>query len=121
MEAQFTFGYWGIRGLGQYVRYVAEATGLKYNEKRYMGEEDWFKTDKPNLPVLLPNLPYFIQGDLAMSETDSIMRTIARLHKPELLGKTSTDQGIVEYIFSYTMKLNGKFRGVCYIKDVTEE
>ena len=106
MEGQYTIGYWKIRGLGQYVRLTAEAAGKPYTEKAYSTEEGWFKEDKPNSPVLLPNLPYYIDGDIAISESDSVVRTVARIHKPELLGKSSKDQAFVEYIFSYIMKMN---------------
>ena len=88
MQGQIEIGYWAIRGLGQYVRLTLEAAGLKYEEKRYSDEDSWFKRDKPKLPVLLPNIPYYIEGDIAISESDSIVRTIARLHKPELLGRS---------------------------------
>ena len=91
MENKPTVGYWGIRGLGAYVRMTLEAAGVSYNNKLYTTGEDWFGQDKPNSPVLLPNLPYYIDGDIAVSESDSCVRVAARLHKPELLGKTSKD------------------------------
>ena len=93
MEARPTLGYWGIRGLGQYCRLTLEAAGVTdYDEKRYtIGEDQWFAVDKPKSQVLLPNLPFYIEGDLAISESEAIVRTIARSHKTELLGKTNKD------------------------------
>ena len=115
-------GYWGIRGLGQYGRFTLEAAGVHdYDEKKYVDGADWFGKDKPASPCLLPNLPYYIEGSVAVSETDTIMRTIAKLHKPELLGKTSADQGFVDMVTMFVMKYNAKLRGFCYTKDTTDE
>ena len=36
----------------------------------------------------MPNIPNYQYGDVRVSEHDSVMRVIARIHKPELLGKT---------------------------------
>ena len=91
MDSKPTLGYWGIRGQGAYPRMTLEAAGKEYNNLVYKDGSEWFGKDKPNSKVPLPNLPYYIDGDIAISETDSIMRTVARLYKPELLGKTSKD------------------------------
>ena len=121
-SAKPTLGYWGIRGLGQYCRLTIEAAGVTdYNHIKYVTGDDWFAQDKPQSPVLLPNLPYYIFGDIAISETDSICRTIARVHKADLLGKTSKDQAFVEYIFSFVMKFNSKVRDLCYIETTEEQ
>ena len=73
-QDQAHLGYWGIRGYGQYIRLTLEASGAHYKESRYTNFEDWFKRDKPASPLLLPNLPYFIKGDVKLSEHDSIIR-----------------------------------------------
>ena len=115
VENKPTVGYWGIRGLGAYVRMTLEAAGKEYNDVQYSNGDDWFKRDKPTIKVLIPNLPYYLDGDVGISETDSIMRTVARMYKPDLLGKgTASDQAFVENMFSFIMKWNGPMRGLCY-------
>jgi glutathione S-transferase len=114
-------GYWAIRGLGQYCRMTLEAAGVDYDEKRYTDFNEWFGKDKPASPCLLPNLPYYIDGDIKISETDSIMRTIARLYKPELLGKTSANLALCDMITMFVIKYNVKLRAFCYKKDTTDE
>ena len=88
MENKPTLGYWYIRGAAPYIEFTLEAAGVEYNEIRYQKPEDYYAKDRPNLPIDLPALPYYVEGDIALSETDSIMRVIAKLHKPDLLGKT---------------------------------
>ena len=56
-----------------------------------------------------------------MSETESIIRTIARLHKPELLGITSKDQANVEMIFSFLMKWWMQHGDFSYFGDHSDE
>ena len=115
-----TIGYWPTRGLAQYIRLTFEASGKAYNMKIYTSPDDWFGKDKPCSPVLLPNLPYYIDGDIAIAEVDSIVRTVARLYNPDLLGKTSKDQAFVENIASFVFKWNSKIRPFCYT-DADEE
>jgi len=121
VESKPTIGYWGIRGLGQYARYVFEAAGVEYVDKRYTDGTEWFGKDKPASPCLLPNLPYFTYKNVAISESDSIVRQAARIFKPELLGKSDAEQALVDNIFSFVMKWNAKLRTLSYQADVTDE
>jgi glutathione S-transferase len=43
MADQLTLGYWGIRGLGQTIRFLLEYTGLQYTDKRYTDPKEWFE------------------------------------------------------------------------------
>ena len=51
-------------------------------------KEEWFSV-KNNLGLPFPNLPYFIDGDVALTESKAIMKYIAHKWQPDLLGKTS--------------------------------
>ena len=66
-------GYWNIRGLGHPVRNLAHYLGLKFEEKRYEKDEDWFEKDKKGLGIPFPNLPYIIDGTLKLSESKALM------------------------------------------------
>jgi glutathione S-transferase len=113
--------YWAIRGLGAYVRYTFEAAGAPYTETRYTEPTAWFQDTKPHLPLLLPNLPCLVFKDSGVSETDSIVRLVARKHKPELLGKNEMDYALTENIFSFLVKWNAELRTNCYKDDITDE
>jgi len=48
---------------------------------------------KPTLGMAFPNLPYFWDGDLKMSETAAIHKYVADKWNPELLGKDPIQKG----------------------------
>lgn len=96
--AEITLGYWAIRGKGQIPRLLLAYTGQKFQEKQYTAPEQWFGADKDQLGLPFPNLPYLISGDFKLTETSAIIRYIATIGKPELLGKTIEDKGMVDNI-----------------------
>ena len=58
-----------------------EAAGITdYNDIKYPDRDEWFFKEKGKIPLLLPNLPYFIDGEIAITETTTICRTIAKLY-----------------------------------------
>jgi glutathione S-transferase len=71
-------GYWKIRGLGQPIRFLLAYLGTDYEEKRYETMEAWFGGDKFNLGLDFPNVPYWIEGDVRMTEFRAILRHISR-------------------------------------------
>jgi glutathione S-transferase len=91
MQTEVTIGYWDIRGFAEPLRLLAEYCGVKYNQKKYSKYEEW-QADKLTLGADFPNLPYLIDGDKKLTESDAIGHYIALKsgHK-ELLGKTDDD------------------------------
>jgi len=88
---EVTIGYWAIRGLAEPIRLLAEYCGVKYNQKKYTKYEDWV-ADKATLGADFPNLPYLIDGDKKLTESDAIAHYIViKGGKKELLGKTDDD------------------------------
>jgi glutathione S-transferase len=69
--------------------------GVDYENKMYTSREEWMN-EKFNLGLPFPNLPYVIDGDAHITETKAIHQYIAKKFKPELLGKTQSDQGRIE-------------------------
>lgn len=75
MSKVATLGYFDLRGLAEPIRYLLKYVGVKFNDKRYefgegstMQELDnirkyWY-TDKYNLGLDFPNVPYYIDGDV---------------------------------------------------------
>ena len=64
-----TLGYWNIRGLAEPLRLMLAYGGVEYNDERIDFDpfpnfrETWLK-QKYEIGVPLPNLPYYIDGDL---------------------------------------------------------
>merc|ERR1712212_843547 len=91
-----TLGYWKIRGLAEPIRYLLHYTGTDFTDHRLeltgsapnFSREQWTSV-KETLGLQFPNLPYYIDGDLKMSESGAIMRHIAR--KNNLAGNTEEE------------------------------
>ena len=100
MSDNIVLGYWGIRGRGQVTRNILAYTGLSFEEKIYAKPEEYFG-EKFSLGLDFPNLPYLIDGDIKISESDAIPRhVIRRSGKLDLLGKTPQDQAFVDSFIS---------------------
>ncbi|XP_032129571.1 glutathione S-transferase Mu 1, partial [Sapajus apella] len=79
-------GYWDIRGLAHAIRLLLEYTDSSYEEKKYtMGDapdydrSQWLK-EKFKLGLDFPNLPYLIDGAHKITQSNAILRYIARKH-----------------------------------------
>lgn len=73
--AEIEMGYWGIRGLGAVLRMIFEYKEAKYKDVQYTSGEAWFKGRKVELLKMNPlaNLPYIVDGDTCVSQTNAIM------------------------------------------------
>jgi hypothetical protein len=40
--SQLIFGYWKVRGLGQYIRLLLAYSGLDFKDVQYDNREKWF-------------------------------------------------------------------------------
>lgn len=93
-----TLGYWGIRGLSERIRQLLEYLSIPYKEEKYTGAEGrakWFNEDKPKLIEKNPalTLPYLIDGDKIVSESDAICVYLCYKGKrPDLLGRNAEEQ-----------------------------
>ncbi|XP_034508118.1 glutathione S-transferase Mu 4-like [Ambystoma mexicanum] len=91
-----TLGYWDIRGMAQPIRLLLEYTGTEYEEKRYTcgpapdyNKSGWL-SEKENLGLDFPNLPYLIDGPLKLTQSNAILRYIARKHN--LCGESESEE-----------------------------
>lgn len=110
-------GYWDCRGVANSLRLTLIACNLEYDETIYdivNGRDKWFEEDKKNLDLTMPDLPYFIHGDIKMTEHDAIMRYLAKTYKPDLLGKTIKDQTLVDQYQSFSTKIMTRFPDFVY-------
>ena len=96
MAEKVTFGYWGVRGLGQVSRLLLAYTGAVWEDVKYTSPDQWFGKDKQGLGIPFANLPYLIDGDFKLSESKAINSyIIQRSGNTELLGKNLQDQARV--------------------------
>ncbi|CAG2113479.1 unnamed protein product, partial [Medioppia subpectinata] len=77
-----TFGYWECRGRGQPIRTLLAYAGVNYTDKRYKFSDSeiwgWDKVD--TLGLDFPNLPYYIDGNVKMSQSMAIFRYLGQKH-----------------------------------------
>lgn len=114
-----TIGYWKIRGLLERIRMLLEYTGLPYDQELYTLEtrDKWFKDLKPTLQSKNPaiTLPYLVDGDTVVSESDAILVYIAhRSGKAELLGRNGDEQVRIATVMGVQRDLHGKYINLVY-------
>jgi len=111
-------GYWKIRGLAQPIRFLLEYTATPYQEKLYeLGDAPSFDRsawlhEKSSLGMEFPNLPYLIDGKIKISQSNAILRHIAR--KNNLLGKTQEECAYVDELIDVGMDFRNEIVRLCY-------
>ncbi|CAK4672132.1 hypothetical protein LEN26_017312 [Aphanomyces euteiches] len=90
-------GYWALRGLGEAIRLLLVYTKTPFTDKLYEvhGEPgNWDKSEwlsvKFTLGMEFPNLPYYIDEDIKLTESNAILSYIASKH--DLIGRTPMEQ-----------------------------
>lgn len=112
------FAYWNIRGLAQPIRLLLEYSGTEYEEKMYecgpapdYDKSCWFDI-KFKLGLDFPNLPYYEDGNLKITQSNAIIRHIARKH--DLCGKTEEEKARVDMLENQAYDLRMAFSRLCY-------
>lgn len=102
-----TLGYWNVRGLAEPIRYLLAYTGTKVQYCDYVtgdapgyDKSGWLSV-KETLGLPFPNLPYYIDGDVKLTQTVAILRYIARKHN--LCGTTEEEMQRVDVIAGEAM------------------
>jgi len=80
------FGYWDIRGLGQPIRFLLAHLGLDYEERVYPGanKAEWWD-EKLKLDLDFPNIPYWIDEKVKLTEKLAIIKYLCRKHDRSLM------------------------------------
>nr|ACD13785.1 glutathione S-transferase mu [Reishia clavigera] len=110
-------GYWKIRGLAQPARLMLNYVGQDFEDVQYeqgdapeYSRAAWEKV-KPTLGLDFPNLPYYIDGDIKITQSNAILRFIAGKHG--LLGKTDKEKAYADMMLENAMDFrNGLVRVV---------
>uniref|UniRef100_A0A2I3RD86 Glutathione S-transferase n=1 Tax=Pan troglodytes TaxID=9598 RepID=A0A2I3RD86_PANTR len=113
-----TLGYWDIRGLAHAIRLLLEYTDSSYVEKKYtLGDapdydrSQWLN-EKFKLGLDFPNLPYLIDGAHKITQSNAILRYIARKHN--LCGETEEEKIRVDILENQTTDNWMQLVMICY-------
>ncbi|CEM22076.1 unnamed protein product [Vitrella brassicaformis CCMP3155] len=118
-------GYWDIRGLAQPCRLLLEYSNVPFEDKKYALEatpeggwsaKSWLDV-KHTLGVEFSNLPYMIDGDVKISQTNAIMRHICRNYNPKLLGEGPHEMARVDMCADVVMDYRNTIVKVAYGPD----
>ncbi|XP_042536217.1 glutathione S-transferase Mu 2 [Dipodomys spectabilis] len=116
-----TLGYWDIRGLAHAIRLLLEYTDTSYEEKKYsMGDapdydrSQWL-SEKFKLGLDFPNLPYLIDGAHKITQSNAILRYIARKHN--LCGETEEEKIRVDILENQAWDTRIQLGTICYSPD----
>uniref|UniRef100_U3FKJ6 Glutathione S-transferase n=1 Tax=Callithrix jacchus TaxID=9483 RepID=U3FKJ6_CALJA len=116
-----TLGYWDLRGLAHAIRLLLEYTDSSYEEKMYtMGDapdydrSQWLK-EKFKLGLDFPNLPYLIDGAHKITQSNAILRYIARKHN--LCGETEEEKIWEDILENQLMDNRMQLARLCYDPD----
>ncbi|XP_060057922.1 glutathione S-transferase-like isoform X2 [Erinaceus europaeus] len=116
-----TLGYWDLRGLTLPIRMLLEYTDTKYEEKMYtIGDapdydrSQWLN-EKFKLGLDFPNLPYLIDGTHRLTQSNAILRYIARKHN--LCGETEEERILVDVLENQFKDTRMQLIRLCYNPD----
>jgi len=116
--SQIVLAYWDIRGLAQPARMLLGYLGEDFEDRMYVcGEAPdydrscWTEV-KETLGMDFPNLPYLIDGDVKVTQSNAIMRYLGR--KAGMDGETETEKVRVDILENQAMDFRNGFVGLCY-------
>ncbi|XP_067025585.1 glutathione S-transferase Mu 3-like [Acropora muricata] len=111
-------GYWDIRGLAESIRLLLHYTGTEFKDERYecgdapdYNRDSWFSV-KFTLGLDFPNLPYYIDGDIKITQSLAITHHIARKH--DLYGSTEDEKVRIDLAVNQIVDWRTKFTKMCY-------
>lgn len=110
--------YWDIRGLAEPIRLLLHYVGEEFEDKHFstgpapdFNKECWTGV-KHSLGLDFPNLPYYIDGDIKLTQSNAILRHLAR--KYNLYGSTPQEQAAADLLAEQAMDFRNGLVGVCY-------
>jgi len=123
-ESKPTLGYWDIRGLAHPIRALLAYLGVEFEDKHYSlvkeGEgyspKQWIN-EKFSLGLDFPNLPYYIDDQIKLTETNAILRHICRRHRQDMLGRDDVEMAKVDMLASVIADKKSSITMICYNPD----
>ena len=77
--------------------------------------DDWFGKDKKNLGLDFPNLPYYIDGELKLTQSMAIVRHLGRKH--DLYGKSINESSTIDMLIDQASDIKQSLIEVAYNPD----
>nr|ABS19427.1 multivalent antigen sj26-GAPDH [synthetic construct] len=109
-------GYWKIKGLVQPTRPLLEYLEEKYEEHLYERDEgDKWRNKKFELGSEFPNLPYYIDGDVKLTQSMAIIRYIADKHN--MLGGCPKERAEISMLEGAVLDIRYGVSRIAYSKD----
>lgn len=113
-------GYWKIKGLGQPIRLLLVWAGFEWKDTLYecvqkndgtYDKSSWFDV-KHKLGLPFPNLPYLVDGDLKITQTNAILQHLA--DRAGLSGTTEEERAKVNMLFGLSGDVRRRYTGAAY-------
>ena len=115
-QQKIKLGYWRLRGFAQPIRLLLHYTNTPFEDVLYVqgdgpefSRKEWLDV-KFNLGLDFPNLPYYIAGDVKLTESSAIIRYIAE--KNNLLGKDPEEKAWISMVENVLLTWRGQ-NGTC--------
>ena len=116
--APLILGYWKIRGLAQPIRCLLGYTKTDFEDVMYecsdaptFDKSCWLDV-KETLGLDFPNLPYLIDGDFKVTQSNAVIRYIAQKHN--MVGETEEEMMRVAIMENQLMDFRNGFMTICY-------
>ncbi|CAG9314995.1 unnamed protein product [Blepharisma stoltei] len=116
-------GYWEARGYAEPLRMLLTHLGVAFEDRLYhfgpapdFNRLEWINV-KETLGMEFPNLPYFIDENIKLSETLAIYEYICAKYNPSYLGNTIVEKAYVSMITGVLRDLNSQVSNACYPKE----
>ncbi|CAG7629898.1 unnamed protein product [Allacma fusca] len=123
MAEKPVLGYWNIRGYTQATRFLLKYLKVDYEEKLYEFspppdyKKDWRENHQFSLGLDFPNLPYWIDEDVKMTESIPIFREVARKYGRGIFPNEEETLWKVEMVESLILDILRFFTYVLYRSD----
>jgi glutathione S-transferase len=121
MSQRPVLAYWKIRGLAQPIRLLLTYAGQDFEEKYYECgpapdfNRDCWLNEKYTLGLDFPNLPYYVDGDIKLTQSGTILKYLARKHG--LDAKTEAEHVRLDLTMDEVVDLRSNMVGISYNKD----
>ena len=81
----------------------------------FSNKSSWFSKDKGELDLDFPNLPYYIDGDLKLTQSMTIVRHLGR--KYHLYGNTPVESSMIDTLLDFSLDIKQSLIDIAYNPD----